>query len=96
MAHVVEIISLIVKSEDRKIGGVINKIIEVLSSQDLEYRNIYSELFFMKTITAPAKIIVNKFANSHQNCLIPHQHFMAMVFEIIKILQDYRSAKLGK
>jgi replication factor C small subunit len=96
MAHVVEIISLIVKSEDRKIGGVINKMIDILASQDLEYRNIYSELFFMKTIPAPAKIIVNKFANSHQNCLIPHQHFMAMVFAIIKALQDYRLAKLGK
>ncbi len=96
MAHVVEIISLIVKSEDRKIGGVINKIINILANQDLEYRNIYSELFFMKTIPAPAKIIVNKFANSHQNCLIPHQHFMAMVFVIIKTLQDYRLAKLGK
>ena len=72
MAQVVEIISSIEKGEDNKIGGVINNIIDVLASQDLEYRNVYTELFFMKKIPAPAKITVNKYANSHQSCLIPH------------------------
>lgn len=96
MSHVVEIISHIEKGEDKKIGSVINNIIDVLSSQDLEYRNIYSELFFMKKIPAPAKIVINKYSNSHQSCLIPHQHFMAMVFEVIKALQAYRKAMTGK
>ena len=96
MAQVVEIISLISKSEDKKIGGVINNMIEILAGQDLEYRNVYTELFFMKQIPAPAKIVVNKYANSHQGCLIPHQHFMAMVFEIVKTLQAYKKAVMGK
>jgi len=96
MSYVVEIISSIEKGEDNKIGGIINNIIEILASQDLEYRNIYTELFFMKKIPAPAKILVNKYSNSHQNCLIPHQHFMAMVFEIVKALQTYRKAAMGK
>ena len=68
----------------------------MLASQDLEYRNVYTELFFMKKIPAPAKIIVNKYANEHQGCLIPHQHFMAMVFAIIKALQSYKKAVMGK
>jgi len=96
MSTVVDIISLIEKSEDRKIGVVINKLIDILSSQDIEFRNIYTELFFMKKIPAPVKIIVNKYSNSHQGCLIPHMHFMAMVFEIIKALRDYRIARSGK
>ena len=50
----------------------------------------------MEKFPAPAKIIVNKYANGHQGCLIPHQHFMAMIFEIIKALQDYRKAVMGK
>jgi hypothetical protein len=50
----------------------------------------------MKKIPAPAKIIVNEYANSHQGCLIPHQHFMAMVFKIIKVLKDYKLARYGK
>jgi len=96
ISNVVEIVSLIEKTEDKKIGPVVNKMVEVLSSQDIEFRNIYTELFFMKKIPAPVKIVVNKYSNSHQGCLIPHMHFMAMVFEIIKTLQDYRKAVAGK
>ncbi len=96
MSSVVEIVSLIEKEEDKKIGPVVNKMVEILSSQDIEFRNIYTELFFMKKIPAPVKITVNKYSNSHQGCLIPHMHFMAMVFEIVKVLQDYRKAVVGK
>jgi replication factor C small subunit len=96
ISNVVEIVSLIEKTEDKKMGPVVNKMVEILSSQDIEFRNIYTELFFMKKIPAPVKIVVNKYSNSHQGCLIPHMHFMAMVFEIIKTLQDYRKAVAGK
>lgn len=95
LAAIVEVISMIAKGEDKKIGGIINNIVELLAAQDLEYRNIYTELFFMKKIPAPAKIIVNKYANEHQGCLIPHQHFMAMVFSIIKALNAYKKAMGG-
>ena len=93
---VVEIISLIEKSKDSSIGKVVNSIIEILSKHDLEFSNIYTTLFFNSKIPAPAKIIVNKYSNSHQNCLVPHMHFMAMTFEIIKALQSYRKAVVGK
>jgi len=96
IANVVEIVSLLEKTQDQMIGAVVNKMIEILASQDLEFRNIYTELFFMKKIPAPVKIIVNKYSNSHQGCLIPHMHFMAMVFDIIKALQGYRKAVMGK
>lgn len=94
IANIVEIISLIEKNEDKKIGAVINKIIDVLASQDLEYRNIYTDLFFMKKVPSPAKIVVNEYANKHQGCLIPHQHFMAMIFAIIRTLQAYKKAMM--
>jgi hypothetical protein len=84
------------KQEDSKIGGVVNYIVELLAEQDIEYRNVYTELFFMKKVPAPAKIIINKYSNSHQNCLLPHMNFMAMLFEIIKALQNYRKAMTGK
>jgi replication factor C small subunit len=95
LSAMVEVISLLSKSEDKKIGGVVNNMVELLASQDIEYRNVYTELFFMKKIPAPAKIIVNQYANDHQNSLLPHMHFMGMVFKIIKILQDYRKAMGG-
>lgn len=96
ISNIVEIISLIDKDEDKKVGKVVNNIIDKVSKQNLEYRNIYSELFFMKTIPASAKIVINKYSNSHQGCLIPHMHFMSMVFEIIKSLQQYKRSVLGK
>jgi len=96
IANIVEIVSLISKNQDKKVGTVVNKIMEIVSKEDLEYRNIYTELFFMGTIPAQAKIIVNKYSNSHQGCLIQHMHFMSMVFEIIKSLQDYKRAMIGK
>jgi replication factor C small subunit len=96
LTSVVEVISLLSKQEDSKIGGVINYIVELLAEQDIEYRNVYTELFFMKKMPAPAKIIVNKYSISHQNSLLPHMNFMAMIFEIIKTLQAYRKAMTGK
>jgi replication factor C small subunit len=96
LSNVIEIVSILEKGETSGLGNVVNKIIEILSKEDLEYNNVYSELFYMSKVPAPAKIVVNKYANSHQNCLVPHMHFMAMVFDIIKVLQDYRKAVMGK
>jgi replication factor C small subunit len=95
ISFILEIISNIEKGQDKKLGGIVNSIVEIVSTLDLEYRNIYTELFF-STIPAPAKIVINKYSNGHQNCLVPHMHFMAMVFDIIKALQGYRKALMGK
>jgi len=92
----VEIISVIEKGEYTKISSLVNGIIKILASQDIEYRNLYSELFFMKKIPAPAKIIINKYSNLHQQCLLPHQHFMGMIFDIVRALQEYRKNIIGK
>ena len=96
MANVLEIISHIVKGDDKKIGRPVGSIVEILKGEDLEYRGLYTQLFFMEKFPAPAKIVVNKYSNSHNGCLIPSMHFMAMIFEIIKALQDYRKAVTGK
>jgi len=96
MANILEIISYIVKNEDKKIGRPVGAIVEILKGEDLEYRGLYTNLFFMEKFPAPAKIIVNKYSNTHQASLIPSMHFMAMIFEIVKVLQDYRKAVTGK
>jgi len=91
---IIEIISFIEKKETQHIGRSVNSLIELLSAnQDLEYRSIYTNLFFNPKIPAPAKIIINRESNKHQNCLIPHMHFMGMVFEIIKALMDFMKAR---
>jgi len=96
VSFVLQIISNIEKGQDSKIGSCINSVIDLIAGQNIEYRSIYTELFFNKKLPAPAKIHVNKYSNSHQNCLVPHMHFMAMIFEIIKSLKEYRKLVTGK
>jgi replication factor C small subunit len=91
LSNVVEVINFTTKKENSKIGKILTEIVEILNEQDLDFRKIYHTLFSMKEIPIPAKIVVNKFANSHNDCLIPSMHFMAMMFEIIKSLQEYQN-----
>lgn len=95
VTYIRQIISHIEKGQAKKIGGVVNSIVEILAAQDLEYRNVYTELFFGNNIPAPAKLIINKYSNGHQNALVPHMHFMAMIFEMVKSLQELRKAVMG-
>ena len=96
ISQIIQIISFLEKSQDNKVGHSVSSIIKILTENEVEYHNIYSDLFFTDKIPAPVKIIINKYTNIHQNALVPHMHFMAMIFEIIKILKDYRLAVSGK
>lgn len=96
MSKIVEIISCIEKDQPQLIGKSVDAIITLIGEHDVEFRNIYSDLFFMEKIPVPAKIIINKAANEHQEALVPNMHFMAMVFAIIKALRDYKVARGGK
>lgn len=90
ISGIVEIINFIQTGQDHKINSVINSIVKLVGDIDLDYRAIYSDLFFRDSVPAVAKIIINKYSNSHADCLLPNQHFMAMVFEVIQGLQKYK------
>lgn len=96
ITYIRQIISLIEKGQGVKIGGVVNSIVEILASNEIEYRNVYTELFFSNHIPAPAKIAINDYSNNHKNALVAHMNFMAMVFKIIEVLQTYKKAVMGK
>jgi replication factor C small subunit len=90
LSNIVELVGFIERGENNKIGKTVSSVINLLESGDFEFRGLYTDLFFMKKFPAPAKVIVNKYSNSHQSCLVPNMHFMGMVFEIIKTLQEYK------
>lgn len=96
ISFVIQIISFIEKGQFAKIGQAVGAVVDIIGNEDLEYRNVYTDLFFTDKIPAPAKIIINKYTNSHQNSLVPHMHFMAMLFEMINALKEYRQAMMGK
>lgn len=91
ISNVVEIISFIQSGEDHKINNVINNLVKILGELDLDFRTIYSDLFFRVEVPTNAKIIINKYSNSHIDCLLPNQHFLAMIFEMIQGLQKYKA-----
>lgn len=95
-SFIIQIISLISKNQDSKIGGPVSSIVDMLSETEVEYRNVYEELFFNDKIPTQAKIVINKYSNQHQGALVPHMHFMGMIFEIINNLKDYRNAVMNK
>ena len=92
---VAEIVDHVKNKENHKIGKVINTILDTLNEQDVDYREVYTKIFNKKEIPVPFKIIVNKYTNSHTNCLVDVQHFMAMVFEGIQGLQNYQKSSGG-
>lgn len=89
LANIAEVVSAIEKDDNRKIGTSVSSIIDLLEKGDAEYRSLYTQLFSMK-LPANAKIVVNEYANTHNGCLIPHQHFLAMVYKIVITLKDYK------
>ena len=96
LGMIFQIIAFIEKGENNKIGRLAGSVIEELKEEDFEYRRLYETLFFMDKFPLQAKIVVNKYSNTHQNSLVPSMHFMAMIFEMIKTLQEYRKAAMVK
>lgn len=90
-ASILEIVSFIEKDQIGMITRNISSIIEQINQYEIEFGNIYQDLFFLDNkIPAPAKIIINRYANDHKNALVPSMHFVAMIFEIIKSLRDFK------
>lgn len=91
VSSVIEIINFIKNDEPQKINKSVNDILTVVSNEyDLDFRSIYSSLFFRNEVPVNVKIVVNKYTNTHGDCLVPSMHFMAMIFETIKSLQEYK------
>lgn len=67
---------------DQRINDI-QKIINDNSDKELDYINIYEQLFNSK-IPLWAKIEVNKYCNEHNNCAIPSIHFISMLWNIVK------------
>ena len=89
IGSIVEIMNYIKAGTPAKINKEMGNIITLLDKPDLEFGNIYEQLFKHKAIPVPAKIIVNKYSRDHLNCLVPSMHCSAMVFEMIQSATQY-------
>lgn len=89
IGSIIEIVGYLKDKKPHKVNKLMTSIINLLDKQDLEFRNIYVNLFNSKQIPVPAKVIVNKYSREHQSCLVPSMHFAAMVMEIIQSVNQY-------
>lgn len=89
IAAVIEITNHIKNKQRHKINKEISVINNTLDKHDLEYRKIFYDLFKSPQIPVPAKIVVNKYSNTFQSCLVPQMHFTSMVMEIIQTVGLY-------
>ncbi len=85
----IEICNHFKNKEPHKVNKLLANILKLLDEHDLEYRNVYTNLFSDKSIPVPAKIIINKYSNNHRDCLVPNMHFSAMIFEMVNVLSVY-------
>lgn len=92
---IIDLTSNLVKAVKNKDSININRnlknIVDTLSENDdvIDYRSVYQELFFKGDILIQAKVIINKYSNSHNQCLVPRMHFIGMIFDIIQSIQSY-------
>jgi len=61
----------------------------IISSNDMSFENLFIRLFENSSIPTWAKIIINKYSTNLRGALVPHMHFMAMVYEIYKVGREY-------
>jgi len=76
-----------------KTNGSIQNMLELLKETDLDYTNVYQDLFNDDSIPVWAKIQINQFANQHQGSLIPAMNIMSMCYSIIKVGKQLRELK---
>lgn len=83
---VIDIVSAIKRKENGRINKLVTSVVNLLNEINLDFRSVYGSLFYNNNIPIPAKVIINKYTNTHGNCLVPSMHFCAMIFEICQCL----------
>lgn len=82
---------IIYKLAKKNIDSELSNLIKLLVNEleyDTDYHFIYTKIFDDENIPFLFKIIINKYANEHSNALLPKMHFMAMIYEILKLVKQ--------
>ena len=93
ISFVVDLCTGLKDNNPKLIGGALDNTYNLLKEEDLDYVSLYGDLF-ETTLPMWAKIIINRYANEHQSCLIPAFHWTSMLLQIGAIGRDtYRLSK---
>lgn len=87
--YTLELLTALQNRDRTKINVLIDKVSKLSNDVEINFANVYSQLFNTEGLYPLIKVIVNKYANSHLNCLIPSMHYMAMIYESVKCVDEY-------
>ncbi len=66
---------------------------KLLRDNEMDYISLYNDLFDDDQVPLWAKVVINKYANNHMECMIPAMHFMGMLYEIGKTGKEFYTLK---
>jgi len=83
-----EIVAKLAKKElDNIVSQKIKQLVDILE-YDTDYHFIYTKLFDDKEVPFLFKILINQYANTHSDSLLPKMHFMALIYELVKLVKS--------
>ena len=86
--HFVEMLTFIQNGDKNKFNNSLKNISNLISDE-MDFKNIYINLYDNKNVPPNVKILISKFANEHKDCFLPRMHFMTMVFTSVKAITSY-------
>lgn len=92
-SFITELLDGIESGNNALINGSVKRVMDFFKKSEIDYRQIYQEIFYDENIPIWAKIIVNQYTNSHLNAMIPSMHMMAMIYSLIKAGKQLRELK---
>jgi DNA polymerase III delta prime subunit len=91
VVNAVEYIKAVKSKNNKAVSESLAVIMKTLQEYDVDYRNIYTELFNNKDVPLSCKIIINEYVNTHRSCFIPSQHLAACLFKMGRSITEYDS-----
>lgn len=88
-SYILDLCEGLKKSNNSLISKSILNTHNILRDGELDYISLYQGVYEDSNIPVWAKIIINRYANDYQNCLIPPMHWCAMVYEVGKVGKEF-------
>jgi len=92
-SYITELLEGIDKGNSQTINIAVQKAIKFFGENELDYRQVYQELFYDQNVPIWAKVIINQYTNSHLTAMIPSMHMMAMIYTITKAGKQLREMR---
>lgn len=92
-SFITELLDGIEHENNMLINKSIKSVLDFFKTSEIDYRQVYQEMFYDDNIPIWAKIIINQYSNSHLTSMIPSMHMMAMIYSIVKTGKQLREMK---